>query len=131
MRFLHQYILQMPEWCVMTRFHCGPDPIKGSTYVQKRMRAPKGGAIRRNRPTYSCITLIDCPFCKRPMREYVVSNPLIMMKGSVYKDAALAITVHGCPIVSAMAVRFAYGLNKSAIDLCEIIKRYALTALIP
>lgn len=40
---------------------------------------------------------MECSRFKCFRRLYAVSIPLIMMKGSVYRLAALAITVHGLP----------------------------------
>lgn len=46
---------------------------------------------------YSLRMAMECSRFKCFRRLYAVSIPLIMMKGSVYRLAALAITVHGLP----------------------------------
>ena len=97
----------MVAWCVTTRFHCGPLPSSGRMNVQKRMRAPRVGTILSRRLTYSLATLNPWPLCSRPYRLYVVKRPLSMMKGSVYREAARPMTVHGLPSVSAICVRLA------------------------
>lgn len=49
------------------------------------------------REKYSFLISKDPVLFKRPMNEYAVKRPDSMINGSVYRLAALAITVHGLP----------------------------------
>lgn len=95
--FLHQFCLQMSAWCVTTWFHKGPAFKYGKMKVQNNIKLPKVGSIRNSLDMYSSVMLILFVRCNFPIKEYVVSSPDNIMKGSVYKLAALPSTVHGFP----------------------------------
>lgn len=95
--FLHQFFLHISEWCITTKFQSGPELSQGSTKVQNKISAPSVGTIRNSREMYSWTTFILFVFCNLPNREYAVKVPDSIMKGSVYKLAALPSTVQDWP----------------------------------